>query len=333
MVVAVAVILAGGTIVWARAQIRPGGRAGRAVTVSIPRGSSAGQIGRILAKAGVIHAGGLFGWYTRLEGVGALPAGTYRMPTDESYAAAVRRLQVSPGVLTDTLVIPEGFTLRQIAERVASLRGMHVSAGALLSLSSSGAVRSPFEPAGVDDLEGLVFPATYRIARTATATDILELLVQTFTQRADALGLPEAAARLHQSVYGIVKVASIVQAEAKDLSQFPDVASVLDNRLRDGIPLGADSTLVYALRRKDPGLAVSGIDYEQPNPYNTRLHKGLPPTPIDNPGAAALAAAAHPPHTDLLYFVEVDRDGRLGFASSTAGFDRLVATCRAHGLC
>lgn len=329
----VVVLAAGGTLLWARAQISPGKRPGRDVTVSIPKGASTARIGRILAKAGVIHAPGLFALYVRLEGLGALYPGTYHLPTHESYDAAVRRLQTAPTVAVDTLVIPEGFTLAQIAERVAALPGMHLSAATFLALSSSGDVRSPFEPAGVDNLEGLVFPATYPIPRTDSATDVMDILVQTFDQHAYSLGLPQAAAALHESTYSLVRVASIVQGEAKLTSQFPDVASVLYNRLAEGIPLGADSTLVYALRRQDPNVNVSRIDYQQPSPYNTRLHKGLPPTPIDSPGVSALTAAAHPPKTDLQYFVEIDPDGRLGFASSAAGFDQLVATCRAHGLC
>ena len=329
----VVVLAAGGTLLWARAQISPGGRPGRDVTVSIPQGASMASIGRILAEAGVIHAPALFALYVHVEGLGVLYPGTYRLPTHESYDSVVRRLQSVPAAAVDTLVIPEGFTLREIADRVAALSGMHLSAAAFMALSSSGEVRSPFEPAGVDDLEGLVFPATYQIPRTDTATDIMELLVQTFDQHAYSLGLPQAARALHETTYALVEVASIVQGEAKLTGQFPDVASVLYNRLAEGVPLGADSTLVYALRRLDPNIDISRIDYEQPSPYNTRLHKGLPPTPIDNPGVAALRAAAHPPVTDLQYFVEVDSDGRLGFASSAAGFDRLVATCRAHGLC
>lgn len=329
----VVVLAAGGTLLWAQAQISPGGRPGRDVTVSIPEGASIADIGRILAAAGVIHAPDLFALYVRAEGLGVLYPGTYRLPTHESYDAVLRLLRRVPAAAVDTLVVPEGFTLREIADRVAALSGMHLSAASFLALSSSGAVRSPFEPAGVDDLEGLVFPATYQIPRTDTATAIMDLLVQTFDQHAYSLGLPRAAAALHETTYALVEVASIVQGEAKLSGQFPDVASVLYNRLAEGVPLGADSTLVYALRRSDPNIDISKIDFEQPSPYNTRLHKGLPPTPIDNPGVAALQAAAHPPVTDLQYFVEVDPDGRLGFASSSAGFDRLVATCRAHGLC
>jgi len=330
---ALVVVAGGGTLLWARAQISPGGAPGRDVIVSIPDGASTTRIGRILADAGVIAAPDLFALYVHVEDPGVLYPGTYRLPSHESYHAVLRRLRSVPSAAVDTLVIPEGFTLREVAYRVAALSGMHLSAAGFMALSSSGEVRSPFEPAGVDDLEGLVFPATYQIPRTDSVTDIMDLLVQTFDRHAYSLGLPQAAAALHESTYALVEVASIVQGEAKLAGQFPDVASVLYNRLAEGIPLGADSTLVYALRREDPNVDISKIDFDQPNPYNTRLNKGLPPTPIDDPGVSALRAAAHPPRTDLQYFVEVDPDGRLGFASSAAGFDSLVATCRAHGLC
>lgn len=333
VVLAALLIAAGAVYSWARGDISPGGKPGQLVTVVIPRGAGTAQIGRALAAAGVIHGAGLFRWYVKLEGNGPFDAGTYRLDTNESYAAAIRTLEKPPVVLADKLVIPEGFTVHQIAARLAALPGMRITARAFLALSSTGQVRSPYEPAGTDNLEGLLFPATYDIDRTSTASGVMELLVQTFTQRTQQLGLDAAAAKLKISAYDVVKVASIIEGEAKFPSQYADVASVIYNRLRSGMTLGDDSTLIYALRQKNPNLDISKVDYEQPSPYNTRLHTGLPPTPIDNPGAAALVAAMHPAHTDLLYFLEINKSGKLAFASTNAGFQQLTAECQANGLC
>jgi UPF0755 protein len=325
----IGVLLGGIGIFWASRQINPGGHLGRKVEVTIPPGSSSAEIGSVLAKAGVIHSGGLFRYYVKVEGSGPLLAGTYLLARNESYDEAISSLQNGPVVVTDKLVIPEGFTLHEIARAVAHLPGMHLSAAKFLALSSSGSVRSPLEPAGVDNLEGLVYPATYTINRTDSESIILEEMVAAFDQHMQAMGLDAGARKLHMTPYQVITVGSIIQGEAKFASQFPDTASVLYNRLASGTTLGADSTLVYALRQKHPDLNVSKINYEQPSPYNTRLNKGLPPTPIDNPSLPALAAAINPPHTNLEYFVAIKSDGTLGFASTAAGFNQLVAECQA----
>jgi len=313
-------------------QMSPGGRPGAAVVVSIPPGSSTARIGSLLARAGIVHDGTLFALYARAEESGPLLAGTYRLRTNEAYGPVLSDLEAGTHLAVDTLSVPPGLTLRQIAARVAALPGMHLSAAAFLAAAHDGQVRSPLEPAGTDDLEGLVYPATYDVSPKETVVQILADLVDTFDRHVMSAGLLSAAAAAHQTPYQVITVASIVQAEAKFAAQYPDVASVLDNRLAAGMPLGADSTLIYALRRTDPGLDPADVDYEQPSRYNTRLHTGLPPTPIGTPSMAAIEAAAHPPATSLLYFVEVDPDGELGFASTGAGFRRLEARCAAAGL-
>jgi len=331
VLVAVAVAVGGG--LWARAQMDPGGRPGPTVTVVIPKGASTSAIGDLLAKAGVIHDGSLFPLYVKLKGSAVLYPGTYHLARNSPYYQALAALKAGPKLLVDKLVIPEGFTVEQIAQAVARLPGLHLSAAALLSAAASGAVRSPYEPAGVNNLEGLLFPATYEISQDDTVIDVLEDMVGAFDDRAAQIGLAAAASKLGYSPYQVVTVASIVEREAKFSSDFGPVASTLYNRLRLGMPLGADSTQTYYLRQSDPTLVPSAAQLDQPSPYNTRLNKGLPPTAISSPGFAALAAAAAPPTTSYLYFVEVNPDGKLGFASNTAGFVSLQAQCRAAGLC
>jgi UPF0755 protein len=128
-------------------------------------------------------------------------------------------------------------------------------------------------------------------------------------------------------------VASIVEREAKLYADRGPVASAIYNRLHAQMPLGADSTQTYYLRLRNPQLIPTAAQLNQPSPYNTRLVKGLPPTPIANPGLASLRAATTPPRTTYLYFVEVKPSGELGFASSTAGFGQLQLQCRAANLC
>ncbi|HLI01461.1 MAG TPA: endolytic transglycosylase MltG [Acidimicrobiales bacterium] len=327
-------LVVGGGVLWASHEANPGGKPGAVVTVKIKPGESTAAIGKALTKAGVIHGGGtLFHYYVRFEGGGPLQIGTYRLAKDESYDKVITQLQAGPVQFVDTLVIPEGFTLNDIAARVASLPKMHYSAKAFLALSRQGSVTSPFEPKGVHNLEGLLYPATYKVPEGMSEASLLSMMEGDFVNEANQLGLRRAAAKLHMTPYQVITVASIIQGEAKFAADGPKVASVIYNRLKAGMTLGDDSTLVYALRRNDPNININKINYEQPNPYNTRLNKGLPPTPIDNPSETFLQAAMHPAKTKLLYFVEVNPDGALAFSSSYSGFLREEHRCAAQHLC
>lgn len=320
-------------LVWALRQVNPGGHRGPAVTVVIPKGSSTTVIGHRLASAGVIHSGELFALYVRFHGYGPLYPGTYQMQKNEPYSAAISTLRAGPKVLTDTLVIPEGYTVRQIAQAVGRLPGLGFSAQKFLAAADSGTVRSPYEPAGVNNLEGLLFPATYSVQQGQTEVQVLEEMIGTFDDRVQSLGLTSAATQLGLTPYQVITVASIVEREAKLPADRPDVASTIYNRLGIGMKLGADSTQTYYLRLSDPGIQPTAAQLDRPSPYNTRTNKGLPPTPIANAGMASLEAATNPPPTHYLYFVEINPDGQLGFAKTDSGFNHLRDQCRAAHLC
>jgi UPF0755 protein len=333
IIVAVLLAIAIGGFVWAQGQINPGGHHGPDVPVNIPVHSSTSKIGSILAKAGVIHSSTLFALYVRVEGDGPLLPGSYSLPKNSSYGSVISALEAGPKLATDRLLIPEGYTVRQIASSVAGLPHAHLSAQGFLAAVTSGEVRSPYEPAGVNNLEGLLFPATYDVQQGQSAPYILEKMVGAFDDQASSLGLTAAAARLHVTPYQLITVASIVEREAKLPSDRGPVASAIYNRLRLGMPLGADSTQTYYLRLRNPQLVPSASQLNQPSPYNTRLNKGLPPTPIADPGLASLQAAANPPNSNYLYFVEIKPNGQLGYASSASGFAQLQQQCRAAKLC
>jgi UPF0755 protein len=334
IVVVVLVLIVGGGIVWAAHEANPGGKSGHDVTVRIATGENTEAIGKQLAKAGVIHGDGtLFRYYVKVEGDGPLYPGTYHLPTNESYDHVISTLSSPPVPSVDTLAIPEGFTLTEIAARVAAMPGMHFTASSFLALSKSGSVTSPYEPSGKHDLEGLLFPATYKFQQGTSESAVMSTLEGDFVTEANNLGLKAAAAKLGMTPYDVIKVASIIQGEAKYANDGPRVASVIYNRLKAGWTLGDDSTLVYALRKANPNININKINYNQPNPYNTRLNKGLPPTPIDMPSKTFLEAAMHPAKTTYMYFLEVNQDGQLGFATTAQGDAQLIDTCKAHGLC
>ncbi len=254
--------------------------------------------------------------------------GTYHLATNEPYSRVVAALEAGPVLVVEPLRVPEGYTIRQMAAALGRLRGVGVSPGAFVTAATGGQVRSPYEPAGTNNLEGLLFPATYPVRQGEAPDDLVQYMVDTFDSHAAQLNLAVAAGKLHYSAYQVVIVASIVEREAKLEVDRGPIASAIYNRLAAGMPIGAESTLLYAF-----GDPKAGVGPETPNPYNTLLNKGLPPTPIANPGLPSLEAALHPPHTSYLYWVEVNPDGKMGYASTSAGFARLQHECRAAHLC
>lgn len=303
-------------------EINPPGKPGHMVSVIVPAKASAHEVADLLAKKGVIHGPTVFEIYLKLKGAGAMLPGTYQMATNEAYSTALYILEKGPVAATYKLVVPEGFTVRQIAAAVGHLRGAGISERAFLEAAER--VRSPYEPKGADNLEGLLFPATYPLQKGDTADELVKYMVSTFDSHAAELGLSAAAERLGYSPYQVVIVASVVEREAKFEADRGPIASVIYNRLARGMPIGAESTLLYGLAEPKGPFSLS-----TPNRYNTLLNKGLPPTPISSPGVPSLEAAMRPPKTTYLYWVEVNPDGKMGYASNEAQFKHLQAECRA----
>jgi UPF0755 protein len=313
-------------VVWVRRQIDPGGKAGAAVAVSIPAGSSTAKIASVLSKAGVIHSPTVFRWYVKIKSAGPLLPGTYSLPKNSRYDKVITTLSKGPAVVVHHITIPEGFTLDQIAARVGTLPGL--SAAKFLALATGGTVRSTLEPAGVNTLEGLLYPATYDVKEGEDETSILQRMVTAFDQTASSLGIPAAAARLGITPYQVIVVASIVEREAKLDEDRGPIASVIYNRLAKGTLLQIDSTVMYGQHITDP----HQINTKTVSPYNTYLNKGLPPTPIASPGTPSLQAAANPPKTTYLYYVLIDPNGKQGFAATDKEFAALKAQAKAKGL-
>ncbi len=316
------------SIVWIGRQINPPGRPGAAVQVDIPKASSTARIASILSKDGVIHSPSVFRLYVKISAAAPLLPGTYTLHRNQKYGDVVSVLEKGPPIVDNSirLTIPEGLTLAQIAARVATLPGR--SADKFLAAATSGQIRSRYEPAGSNNLEGLVFPATYQVSASDGEATILQRMVQKFDDTATTLGLDQAAAKLGISVYQLVTVGSIVEREGKLDADRGPIASVIYNRIAKGMFLQIDSPLLYGEQLADP----HKIDLKAATPYNDYKFKGLPPTPIASPGVASLEAASSPPSTTYLYFVLIDPNGQQAFASTAADFARLRAEAKAKGL-
>ena len=207
------------------------------------------------------------------------------------------------------VVFPEGFTRAQMAARVGAVakiatneshRRIKLSESAYLAATAKPRLVQGFGTKKVP-LEGLLFPDTYDFDRSSTSSQLVTDQLQEFASNFDGLNLAYAKSK-NLTPYDVLTIASMVEGEAQVPSERPLVAAVIYNRLRDHMPLGIDATLRYGLHIP-PTQSLTESELHNPTPYNTRLHLGLPPTPINNPGLASLEAAAHPAKVDYLYFV------------------------------
>jgi UPF0755 protein len=207
------------------------------------------------------------------------------------------------------IVFPEGFTRAQMVARAQAVAKIAMrESRRKVRLSGRGYAAATAKPRtfpgfGAKKLsyEGFLFPDTYDFDRKSTATQLVQNQLGEFVSQWDRLDLSYARSK-NLTPYDVLTIASMVEGEAQVPSERPLVAAVIYNRLHAHMPLGIDATLRYGLHIP-PTESLKQSDLANPTPYNTRLHDGLPPTPINNPGAAALEAAAHPAKVDYLYFV------------------------------
>jgi UPF0755 protein len=310
-----------------------GGGSG-SVIVEIPKGASASRIGSILARRGVVASAFFFDVRALVEGKrGELHSGRFQLKHDMSYAAAIAALsRRPPAVIAVRLVIPEGYTRQQIAAlaRAEALSGSYLEASKrspLLDPARYGA------PPGTPSLEGFLFPATYEASAGAPVARLVGQQLTAFRQRFGPAEVRRAQA-LHVTPYQLLTVASMIEREAQSERDRPLIAAVMYNRLRRGMPLAIDATIYYALSLK-LGQAVYGreltaSELQLDSPYNTRLHAGLPPTPIANPGLASIEAASHPARAAYLYYVAApDGCGEHVFSTTYAEFQANAAAYQA----
>jgi UPF0755 protein len=304
------------------------------VTVVIPPHSSVGKVGDQLERDGVISSSFFFQLRATLNGDrGALRAGTYHFKRDMSYASVLSILTKVPAAAPVTgLTITPGRSRRQID---ALLRSQGVS-GSYSSATRRSLLLSPTAygaPAGTNSLEGFLFPDTYQLSDPVRISSLVTDQLTNFKRQFATVDMRYSRSQ-HVTPYAVLIVASMIEGEAQKASDRALVASVIYNRLRLGMPLQIDATTRYATGNYTSPL--TGAQLNSSSPYNTRIHKGLTPTPIDNPGLAAIQAAAHPAHTSYLYFVVLPcGNGKEVFDSSYQKFlrdsQRYQASRAKHG--
>ena len=292
------------------------------VTVEIPEGASADEVGALLADEDVIRSALAFRVMAGIRGVGDdIRAGTYHLRTNMTLDEALAVITAGPPPPKEVEVtIPEGLEVIEIADTVEDSLPT-VDAGRFERLAESGEFAlPPYLPEGTRTVEGFLFPETYGFPGRAGADEVILRLLDQFDQ--EAAGLPWGNAHeLGLSPYEVVIVASMIEREAGIDADRPKISAVIHNRLEREMPLQIDATIQYAL--PEDNRLLTEEDYEYPSPYNTYLHSNLPPTPIGSPGLASLRAALEPADADYLYFVVIDDSGRHAFAETYQEFLRL----------
>ncbi len=330
-VVVAFLVLAGLGVLWVQRQINPPGASGPEVRLTVAEGMSTSDIGQLLEREGVIVNADIFKYYARLTGVGPIEAGDYRLEKKSDLSDVVKVLEGGAAKAEDERVtVPEGLTLPEVAKVIGQMPGR--SAEKFLEIANSGTIRSQYQPAAVNSLEGLILPETYFVTKGDDEAKILRKMVDSFDQVATQLNLSGAAARFGITPYQAVIVASLVEREARVDEDRGKVARVIYNRLTEPMPLQIDATVLYALGLP-PQESVSFKDREINHPYNTYKIPGLPPGPIASPGRKSLEATANPTAGNWLYYVLTDPTGKHTFTNDYREFQNAVNQCIAKGLC
>jgi UPF0755 protein len=322
-----------GLYIWAKQQLEtPVSHSQANQYVEISRGSTPDEIISKLNDLRVIRRGWLLRLYVRVSGAGSrMKAGEYRFPSPISPLGVLRKLEEGEQRL-NRLTIVEGWTRWDIAAQLARIPELKLQnpEEALALMDDTSLIRD-LDP-DAKNLEGYLFPDTYSFPPDSDAKRVVETMVKRFRQVWEKLQIKTPVAA-QMTPRQLVTIASLIETEAKLTDDRPLVSSVIYNRLALDIPLGIDSTVIYASKLagkwKNNG-KVYQSDLDRDSPYNTRKVRGLPPGPIASPGASSLEAALNPAQTRFLYYVRDPsrNDGAHNFYDNDADFQRGVQALR-----
>jgi len=300
--------------------------------VQIPRGSAPAGVVKRLASEGVISHEWPLELYMKFTGAGSrLKAGDYKFPSPITPLVVLQRLELGEQRMIRLTVI-EGWTRWDIANAMAHIPELAIKdSDAALDLMNDVTQIKDLDPEATN-LEGYIYPDTYDFPPNSTAKAVIDMMVRRFLViwTNQCAGKPRPR---NTTPREIVTIASLIETEAKLSNERPIIASVIYNRLQKNIPLGVDSSIIYASKlagkwRNDGKVYKSDVD--RSSPYNTRNKQGLPPGPIASPSESSLAAAVAPAQTDYIYYVrEPSRnDGAHNFYANSGDFEKGVQALR-----
>lgn len=341
IVVVAASLLFGAFGMWYLRQINPGG-AGVTAGFTVEEGDTVASVSERLAGGGFVSRAGLFRWYVARRGGLELVPGYYQIEPGSHMGDVMAVLATPPAATFTKVTFPEGFTVAQMGRRLAE-RTTRLDAERFIAESLSWEGDAILRPEGIETLEGLLFPDTYQVSGDESETQVIARMVRLMERVARQESLAESRRLVGLDPYEVLIVASMIEREAKLEEERALVARVIYNRLELGMPLQIDATLYYGAPSGASFTELKAID----GPYNTYLRKGLPATPIANPGRASIRAALAPapnPGTGdpicvaaprpcrYLYYVLADTNGRHAFAATLAQHEANVAAAKAAGV-
>lgn len=327
-------------------RVNPAGDALAAQLFEITATDDLRSVSERLEGLGFIVDASTFRTYVGNEGGLDIARGFYTLKPRDHMGNILRVLRTPPNQTFMRVTFPEGFTITQIADRMASgVPGFDAQSLIARAASDLESFESAYLPAGVQTLEGLLFPDTYSVAGDVKPAQILQRMIRLMERVGRQEGLDESAASLGYSPYQVLTIASMIEREARTAADRPKIARVIYNRLALGMPLEIDATLYYGQDPTTDFSVLKAID----TPYNTYLYTGLPPTPIANPGRASIRAALAPaPNPSSgneicnevpagspclwLFYVLANKDGSHAFAATLEQHQRNVEAARAAGL-
>ncbi|MBW1980855.1 MAG: endolytic transglycosylase MltG [Deltaproteobacteria bacterium] len=296
----------------------PASRTAATIVITISPGMSLDEVAGLLQCKGLVRSARKFSLLVRVKGLArSIKAGEYELSTGLRPGQLLDKL-VQGSVMVHQVTFPEGVTVSQIA-RILESAGLARAEHVLAAANDRKIAEALGIPAA--SLEGYLFPDTYRFARDLPASRILQTMVARFKHYFGE-AYEAKARKLGLTRHQVVILASIVEKETAVASERPLIAGVFLNRLKRGIPLQSDPTVIYGLPGFDGNLTRA--DLKADTPYNTYTRKGLPAGPICNPGAAALKAVLYPTATPYLYFV-AKKDGTHYFSATLAEHNAAVA--------
>jgi UPF0755 protein len=288
--------------------------------VEIPKGMDTGKIAALLVDSGILRRRLPFTVYLRITGnAGRIKAGEYRFSGPAPPRRVIQRL-IDGDVYFRTITIPEGLTASETVALLAD-NGLGELSDLEAALHETNWISDVSPNAG--NLEGYLFPDTYRFSPNADGAQIIRTMVDQFLKRFQKI-LAESPPRAGWSPSRIVILASMIEKEVQKAEERPTVSSVFYNRLERGMPLACDATIIYAMKLEGTYNGnIRKTDLSMESPYNTYLNRGLPPGPISNPGADSLRAALDPSDTGYLYYVSRN-DGSHEFSQTYQAHQRAV---------
>ena len=347
-VILIAAVIAGGWVgLWYLRQVNPDGDPGEARQFQVVEGDTLESVSTRLKEEGFITNAGVFEYYVKENGGLDFLAGSYTLRPDDHAGNVMRVLSTPPSDTYIRITFPEGFTVQQMANRVAA-QIPTMTAEAFVAAAAEHAAQNPLLPPGSTSLEGALFPDTYYVSAAETESHLIGRMEGLMSRVAGQLGFVDGYG--YASAYDILRVASLVEREAKTAADRPKIARVIWNRVGRNIPLGIDAALLYGRDTLglDPSLGATALR-DVDTPYNNYLYTGLPPTPITNPGRASLDAAVNPtpqlnPNDalcrdlppdvpcELTFYTLADNDGNHAFAVTNEQHEANIATALANGV-